>query len=431
MAVERLYLPTDRLLLAISGGLDSCVLAGLLQLSGANFGLAHVNFGLREEADGDEHFVRKLADYLEVPVYVKRFATKELAIERGLGIQELARDLRYEWLENVREQEGYDFLLTAHHLDDNLETLLLNLLRGTGPSGLRGILPVRGVIKRPLLDFSRADLEEFAAEQGISWREDASNAGDAYARNRLRHHILPLLHQESPRLARTAGRTFAHLRETEQLYRRQALTDWNSLLLPHPGGLLIDRQQLQEHPQAGSILFEGLAEFGFTPEQQRQLIVMTKKGKIDGPRYRAYVSKQHIEIIVPPPIWSGPISVPALETVTPLPNGQKLRAEIIPRPISLVTAPREALTSTRVTFPLTLDRPGPGDRFRPYGQGGGRKKIGDYFTNRKISHAQRDQALLLRNGDAERTPIWLIGHRLDDRFKVRKKDKEVVRWVIE
>ncbi len=425
-----LYRPTDRLLLAVSGGLDSCVLARLLQLSGADFGLAHVNYGLRAEADGDEKFVRQLADYLEVPCYAERFATRQLAIERGLGIQELARDLRYEWLETVRQREGYDYLLTAHHLDDNLETMLLNLLRGTGPSGLRGILPAREVLRRPLLDVSRTELEKFAAEQGISWREDASNAGDTYARNRLRHHILPLLHEESPRLARTAGRTFARLREAEQLYRKQALADWRALLLPQSDGLLIDRRRLQQHPQAGSILFEGLADFGFKPEQQRQLLMMTKKGRIDSPRHRAYVSAQYIEITLIPPSWKGPLIIPSLEIVVPLADGRTLRARRTTRPASLATAPHEALTTTRLTFPLTLDQPMSGNRFQPFGQGGGSKKIGDFFTNHKVSHAERDRALLLRNGDANQTPIWLIGHRLDDRFKVRVGEEEVIQWEI-
>lgn len=202
------YLCSGKLLLAVSGGLDSVVLAHLCHAAKLDFSIAHCNFNLRgEESDGDEKFVVDLADSLEVEVYTESFNTIKYAENSGISVQMAARDLRYEWFTELRSSIQFDYTLTAHHANDNLETFLINLIRGTGPEGLAGIKTERDTIVRPMLGFTRAEIESFARKRDYKWREDSSNASDKYLRNKIRHQIVPVMEEINPQLLDSFAKT--------------------------------------------------------------------------------------------------------------------------------------------------------------------------------------------------------------------------------
>lgn len=203
-------------LLAVSGGLDSTVLAHLFRAAGLPFGLAHCNFQLRDdESEGDEVFVQQMARQYAVPFYTKRFETKDYAQKMGLSIQMAARTLRYGWLEDIRTAQGFGALATAHHLNDAVETVLLNFARGTGLAGLTGIAARNAALIRPLLFATRPDLETYAAANHLAWREDRSNATDDYARNYVRHNLVPPFLTLNPNFLATAARNLRRLRATQ------------------------------------------------------------------------------------------------------------------------------------------------------------------------------------------------------------------------
>jgi tRNA(Ile)-lysidine synthase len=218
---ERLFSPGDRLLLTVSGGLDSMVLCELSHRAGLTFVIAHCNFQLRgAESDRDEAFVRQLAKRYEREVLVERFDTRAYAAAKQLSAQVAAREMRYSWFQRVVEGwDGGGVIVTAHHLDDNIETMVMNFFRGTGLTGLRGMLPRQGGIARPLLFAGRAELRRFAEEGKLSWVEDSSNESDKYTRNFFRHQILPLVERAYPSAVENLAANLGRFRETEVIYR--------------------------------------------------------------------------------------------------------------------------------------------------------------------------------------------------------------------
>ena len=211
--------PGQRTLLAVSGGADSVAMVALFKLANLPFAIAHVNFKLRgAESDGDEAFVRELAQKYGVPCFVRSFDTPSLAIGKNQSTQMLARELRYTWFEELRQAEGFDFIATAHHINDALETLLFNLVKGTGIAGLHGILPRKKHLIRPLLFASRANILAFLHQENLSYREDSSNQEDKYSRNFIRHQIIPPMKALNPSLEQTFQENIARFRETEVLY---------------------------------------------------------------------------------------------------------------------------------------------------------------------------------------------------------------------
>ena len=212
------FLNGKKLLLACSGGLDSVVLAHLCKALKFDFALAHCNFSLRgTESDGDEDFVRELASTFEINVYVKQFDTEQYAEEQRLSVQMAARELRYKWFDELLQSKRYDYVLTAHHADDSLETFLINLSRGTGIEGLSGIPQVNGNVVRPLLPFSRNEIIEYAKSESIQWREDSSNTSVKYLRNKIRHEIVPGIKELNPTFLQNFQHTQHHLRQINDL----------------------------------------------------------------------------------------------------------------------------------------------------------------------------------------------------------------------
>jgi len=420
--LNRLYLADRRLLLAVSGGLDSVVLAHLTQRAGRDFGIAHANFGLRgEESDGDEAFVQTLADRYGVPFFTKKMETAVFAKTEGLSIQVAARKLRYAWFNELLDAENFDFLATAHHRDDALETLLLNLTRGAGLAGLAAIPQQNGRVVRPLLSFSRETLETYARENALTWREDRSNASDDYPRNFVRHHVVPLLRELNPNLSETAGQSL------DQLAAGRRLLEFHVAELRRTAWTLkgdvqrMDLRILRQHPEPLLLLHEFLRPLGFRYHQSAA-IWAAKDGQAGKRFFSAnYALTLDREALILLPRQPEDNTVFFLEkTTTELSTPHfTLRCNLRERdetPVStnLSTA---TLDADLLQFPITLRRWQPGDWFCPMGMGGKRQKVSDLLVNLKIPRPLKSQIWVLESGGEI---AWVVGLRVDERFRVRE-----------
>lgn len=423
----------QRFLLAVSGGLDSVVLLRLFARSGYAFAVAHGNFALRgAESDADERFVHALAEQSGVPVFSCRFPTQDHARARRISIQMAARDLRYEWLETVRREQGFDWLVTAHHWNDSLETFFINLLRGSGLRGLVGIPPRNDRILRPLNGFTRAALEAFYQEEGLVHREDASNAETYYLRNQIRHLLVPVLRRIQPGFEKQLDRTFHALRGALQIYAHALQNLRQTCVETKDNRVLIHWPRLEEHPAAAAVCFELLAPYGFRPEQAES--IWKGRNRQSGqlffaPDFQLLIDRETFilekRILKNSLLWVDIDQAGSYE----LPQGQlSLTYDAGALPPEWPDGGREALVSAEeLLFPLLCRPWAPGDFLYPLGMKGKRKKVQDILTDSKIDRFAKDRALVLENGDGR--IIWLIGYRLDERFKLNK-DNEQPFWRI-
>lgn len=428
---HQLIKPTDRVLLAVSGGLDSVVMAHLFARAGFSFGIAHVNFCLRgAESDADEALVRALATQLNVPFHTTRFDTQTIADERGLSIQVLARDLRYDWFSTIAEQEGYTRIATAHHQNDVLETLLLNLIRGTGLTGLRGIPIQQGQIIRPMWALSRLQIKDYAVDHGLPWRNDRSNDDDKYSRNKLRHHVVPVLEKLNPNLLNTLSHTLERLRAadsvvTETLNRsREECIEQNGLFQT------IDLAKLTALSEWPFQLSEWLKAFGFSYVQSRDVVRMVGSGKT-GQVFRSAthgVWHDRTGLISAPLLIEEPFELvlqPASEGAVTLPDGRQITYRYYNRPadFQLASDPTIAqLDADKLPGPLTTRRWQEGDRFRPLHMPG-HKLVSDLLNDRKVSLPERSRTAVLVSGEEI---AWVVGHRLAHGARVTEKTTRIL-----
>ncbi len=408
-------------LLAVSGGLDSTVLTHLFRTTALPFAIAHCNFQLRgAESDGDELFVQQLAAKYAVPFFAKRFATTDYAQKTDLSIQMAARVLRYGWLEETRAEQGFGSLATAHHLNDAVETVLLNFARGTGLAGLIGIAARNGMLVRPLLFATRLELEEYAAANELVWREDQSNATDDYARNFVRHNLVPPFLTLNPNFLATAARNLRRLRATHanaEFLLRQFL----DVPTTPNRGFILDKDRLAQLPDVRQALQTVLAPYGFHDEQARQLAASYAHAGLelhspDGWQLFNY----HSQILVTA-AGSAPILVPIRiqpdDLLVRLSDGQTLLVTAAEATPPYPDGHQAVLVDAeKLQFPLLLRPWQPGDWFQPFGMHGQRQKLQDFFTNAKLSRLEKERTWILENADG--AIIWVVGYRLDERFKV-------------
>src|SRR6218665_3374115 len=276
-----LFLPKQRLLLAVSGGLDSVVLCALCYESGFDFEIAHCNIQLRgEESERDEAFVKKLGEKYGVKVWLKRFDTKEYMEANRLSVQEAARELRYNWFNDLLNDKDnhLDVLLTAHHIDDAIETSMMNYFKGTGITGLRGILPKQAKIIRPLLFAGRKELHAFATDRSLEWVEDSSNESDKYTRNFFRHQVIPLAEQRFPEAAKNLRQNLIRFRETELLYLQALDLHKKKLLVKKGNEVHVPVLKLQQVVPFHTVLYEIIREYGFSAAQTTDVAALLKSG---------------------------------------------------------------------------------------------------------------------------------------------------------
>jgi tRNA(Ile)-lysidine synthase len=425
---EALFGPDDLVLLAVSGGLDSAVLLHLFAQCSYPFAIAHVNFGLRGAAsDEDERWVGALAAQYAVPFYTHRFATKDYAHEHGLSTQMAARRLRYAWLEEVRTEHNYARVATAHHRNDQLETTLLNLVRGTGVAGLRGMLARRGTLVRPLLFAPREALEAYAKQHQLAWREDASNASDAYRRNQLRHHVVPLLLHLNPNLLSTYQHTRERLRATEQVLRTEVKRVEGEARREVGDEVWFDKSVLGNHPQVTLLLAEMIRPYGFSYQQARDVAVCLFPEATVGQRF---FSTQHTLFVERAHLVIAKNNEQPLATKTIQASDQRVE---LPRLTLTLTArsarnyalPRQqhraALDADQLRFPLELRPWQAGDWFYPLGMEH-RKKLSDFLIDQKVPRHRKASVYVLTS---EENIVWVVGWRIDHRFRVTDQTQKV------
>ena len=430
---EALFSQNDPVLLAVSGGLDSTVLAHLFSQSAYSFAIAHANFGLRDQdSDEDERWVAALAQGYGVPFYTHRFATKAYAAEHGLSTQMAARRLRYDWLEVVRSEHSYARIATAHHRNDQLETTLLNLVRGTGVAGLRGMLSRRDSLVRPLLFAPREALEAYARRHRLAWREDRSNDSDAYRRNQLRHHVVPVLQQLNPNLLNTLERTHERLRAAEQVLLAEVKRVEQRARQQVGDEVWFDKSVLRQHPQAALMLAEMIRSFGFSYQQARDVMACLSSDGTVGQRFLAkhhvlYVARQHLVIVRQDNEQRVEKTIQASDTRVELP----LFALVMTvRPARGYQLPPQrevaALDADQLRFPLQLRPWRAGDSFYPLGMEH-RKKLSDFLIDQKVPRHRKSLVYVLTS---EEKIVWVVGWRIDHRVRVTAKTQKVYEILI-
>lgn len=408
-------------LLAVSGGIDSVVMTHLFHNLGLPAGIAHCNFGLRgEESDGDEAFVRELAVRYNFPFFVTHPDVKSFAKSASVSTQMAARELRYDWFEKIRQESGYRWIATAHHANDSLETLLLNLARGTGLAGLTGIAPVNGNLIRPLLFSNRAEVGQYAMENGIRWREDRTNETDDYYRNKIRHHVIPVLSELNPSLETTFNASSERLRAANALLE-EYLQRWKSQVVRQEAGAVrIQIAEILSEPEPVYRLWFILQDFGFQYNQIRSIIAT-----FDGIPGKRFFSATHVllvdrdQLVLKASPGTSDYEALLIEQpdVTLDWQGAKLTLRILPAGSSLqFDSATIAVDQDLLTFPLTLRKWRQGDTFQPFGMGGKRKKVSDLLIDNKIDRFEKEKTAVLLNGDGE--IIWVVGVRADERFKI-------------
>lgn len=426
---NNLFETTDQVLLAVSGGLDSVVMAELFYRVNQPFAIAHVNFTLRaSDSDEDALFVENMAKRYGVPFHLARFDTTTFAQERGLSIQMAARELRYTWFDQLLQQHPYACLATAHHKNDVLETLLLNLTRGTGLAGLHGILPRQTQIVRPLLFATREQLAAFVNKAGLLYREDSSNANDKYARNRIRHHVVPIFNELNPGLWQTLPRTIDRLRSAEVLMRAELDRSWQAIAEVQDEGILLPTEKLLALPEVGFRLMEWLKPMGFTTDQARQVASMPDKPAgqvVQSTTHRVVHERAGLLIEVLP----KPASVDFVLTdwpdaafaVTP---ASTLSVDLLDKPAEFTPSTDPAIASLdadRLAFPLHIRLWKQGDKLRPLGLKG-HKLVSDLLNDLKLSRTEREQTVVLVSGGEI---AWVVGRRIDHRFRVSTQTRKI------
>lgn len=405
---NQLFSPEDKLLVALSGGADSVALLRLLLSFGYTCEAAHCNFHLRgEESDRDEAFVRRLCKEQQVPLHIVHFETKCVAEERHISIEMAARDLRYEWFEKVRIECGAAVTAVAHHQDDSVETLLLNLIRGTGINGLRGIQPKNGYIVRPLLCFGREEIIGYLNNIRQDYVTDSTNLQDEYTRNKIRLNLIPMMQEINPSVKESILNTAEHLSDAAILYNR--CIEEGKLRVQTEKGICINA--LMQEPAPETLLFEILHPLGFNATQVNDLYhaLNGQPGKVfisDGWRVlkdREYLLVEPLQEAIPP----------VLET-----------KEYIYTPDFIIPRDKETacLDADKLLHPLSLRLWQQGDSFVPFGMKG-RKKVSDYLTNRKLPLSQKEQQWVLCCGN---DIVWLVKERTDNRFRVDENTKRVL-----
>ncbi len=423
-----------QLLLAVSGGIDSVVMTDLFYKSGYDFTIAHCNFQLREdESIRDELFVRSLEEKYNKQVLVKRFDTTKFAEENKISIQEAARKLRYDWFESVNGQQStvnsQQFLATAHNAEDNIETMLLFLFRGTGIHGLTGIKPFdkEKKIIRPLLFASRKHIKNYAAENNISWVEDSSNLSDTYTRNFFRHKIIPLVEGHFKNAKQNLLENIHRFNETEQLYA-QAIELHKKKLLEYKGSEIhIPILKLQKAKPLDTIIWEIIKTYNFSAHQineVKKLFDAANSSFIQSASHRIIKNRNWLIIAPVETEKSNYILIEKNNEQINFKNGvlkfENLSA--VNHQPSTVNSIAQ-LDASKITFPLLLRTYKQGDYFYPLGMKK-KKKLNRFFIDEKLSATEKENIWVL---EMNKKIVWIIGRRIDDRFKITASTKEVLK----
>lgn len=425
--LSRLCPPDQRMLLAVSGGVDSMAMLHLFYTAGYKIGVAHCNFQLRDaESDEDEELVQKTCKQWNIPFHTQRFETNNYAAVNGLSTQIAARELRYAWFREVMQAHAYDKLATAHHLNDNLETTLLNFVRGTGISGMKGIPLTTDNIIRPLLAFTKKELKDYANDNQLSWREDASNATDDYDRNQLRHQVIPKLEELNPALEGTFKRTNQRLQGAAAVFQLGLDQLRKQFMTEEKNRITISTDLLQHITFPEVVLWELLKDFGFNHTQCADAVAAAGQS---GKRFLSagyqLTTDRKAWIVAP---VAGEMSATEIQS-----NDKKITLGTLE--LTLEKTPGNSISRNpaiaqldagKVAFPLTWRKWKEGDTFAPLGMDN-QKKLSNFFIDAKVPRTDKDVATVLEsNGNI----IWVVGYRIDNRYKITDQTKEVLQLTL-
>lgn len=409
---EGLFTLTDKILVALSGGADSVALLRLLQSGGYTCEAAHCNFQLRgEESYRDESFVRQICKTLNTPLHVAHFNTIEYAEEKHISIEMAARELRYQWFEAQRNSCDAAVIAVAHHQDDSVETMLLNLIRGTGINGLLGIRPKNGNVVRPLLCVTREEIISYLHSIGQGYVTDSTNLEDEYTRNKIRLNLLPLMQEINPSVKESLLTTSNYLNEAALIYYKGIAEGRERVSTP--AGIQITA--LLNEPAPGALLFEILHPLGFNSAQTQDILFSLK-----GQSGKQFIGKDW-RVIKDRDLLLIEENKKAL---TPAPPFTLTKEEFAYSPNFLIPGDKETacFDADKLNGTLTIRKWQPGDRFIPFGMRG-RKRISDYLTDRKFSLSRKEQQWVLC---CDKEIAWLIGERIDNRFRIDETTKRIL-----
>lgn len=425
--VNKLVNPDDKILLAVSGGIDSMVMTQLFRQTGYKFGIAHCNFMLRSsESDKDEQMVARYASENNIPFYSVRFETKIYAKQRGLSIQMAARELRYEWFEKIRSGHGYDKISVAHNLNDNIETLLINLTRGTGITGLTGMKPLNNNIIRPMLFAKRQDISDYCGKNGIIFREDQSNADTKYIRNKIRHLIIPVLREINPSIESTLNETAERFTFINEMITEYISGIREKVSVQNEEIIRFNISLLRAHILNKAVLYELFKPYGITNAGLDDLINVIEGntgGQIFTETFR--IMNNRTDLIVSH-LDSGEESIYFIDDPDGIAKVPGIVSAVIITISDRFEIPSEPLVacldSEKVLFPVTIRKWRAGDHFYPLGMNQ-KKKLSDYFIDEKYSRLDKEKILIL---ESDGKIAWIIGERIDDRFKVTATTKKTL-----
>ena len=423
---KKLFSKTNKLLVGVSGGKDSMVLSHLLTDAGYNYSVAHCNFCLRsEEADREEEFVKTFFQKKKIEVFTIRFNTTEYAEINKCSIQMAARNLRYNWFLDLKEKHHFDYVLTAHHLNDSIETFFINLMRGSGINGLKGIPEKTEDIVRPLLFAGSEQLKKYQIENNIPFKEDSSNQEANYLRNKLRHQLIPLLKEINPSFEDVFRKELIYIKQANDLVESLISQELQAICEIKNGLTKISILKIKKSNYPELLIHQVLKPFSFDSSTEQQLLA-SMKTKHSG---KQFTSTTHIclidrDFLIVQPIQKNHIEKEyyIIENTDTIRDPISLSFETYSEQKIITEKNYACFDADKINFPLTLRKWNKGDAFHPLGMKG-TKKLSDYFINQKYSIFQKQEQWLLTSNNEI---IWIVGKQMDERFKVSEKTKKTL-----
>ena len=419
---NELFIKTDKILLTVSGGKDSMAMLHFFLAENLLFGVAHCNFKLRgKEADKDQLFVQEFCKKQNIPFYTISFQTQKYATENGISIQMAARELRYNWFEKIRKENNYKFIATAHHKNDVVETMLINLTKGTGIAGLHGISNKKGEIIRPLLGLTRKEIDVFSDKNNMVFREDISNADTKYTRNLIRHKILPEIEKINPTLIETLNTEASQFLGDEKIILDKITIDKERLFIPSNGGFKIEIEELKKLTPLTSYLYYFLRDYHFNGNDVLDIIdgLESQSGKTYNSATHQIIKDRGFLLLNT--IRENNNKYIEIKSLEELPFGYKLEEDLEHLKINKLNQ-YAYLDADKIEFPLVLRTWQQGDSFKPLGMKGN-KKVSDFLIDNKVSILDKQNVTVLEQNEKI---IWLVGHRIADNYKITSKTKRVL-----
>ena len=418
------FLENKKLFLAVSGGLDSMVLLHLFNQLPYEIAVLHCNFQLRGlESFGDQDFIQNYCDQNNIPIFTTQFDTEAFAKDYKLSTQVAARELRYSWFYELLETKKFDFILTAHHADDNLETFIINLTRGTGLDGLTGIPEQNDKIIRPLLPFSRDEILTYAEENTIQWREDSSNASNKYLRNKIRHDLVPMLKEINPAFLNAFQKTQSYLQESLEMVEDASIMIYQQVAKEEGDDIHFDLKQLKKLPNYRSYLYQWLKEFGFAAWNDIYDLAEGQSGKqVFSESFRLLKNRDTL-ILSPISEMSEKEEFQIAANDTEVNFPLKLTLCNVSH-ITIDSNKAIFVDAAKIQFPLILRKWNEGDVFHPFGMEGRSKKVSKLFKDEKLSLIEKEKIWIL---SSDNQIVWVIGLRQDDRFRVENTTNNILK----